>query len=151
MATTNNAPTTAIATTPAPAPKAPAPAPKAAKAATKAAKATKAPKAANSSTAGSTKAATGTKAAKAAAPQAVLYKVGTQPPVRPGTHRAYAQAIATALGKKHRNGFTLAQYRAALVAGVAASTIAPPNGGWAAHNMPTWCAHPNQQWLVPAK
>jgi hypothetical protein len=70
--------------------------------------------------------------------------------VRPGTHRAYAQAVAKALAKVSPKGFTLVAYRAALVAGAAASSIAPPTGGWAAHNMPTWCANPKQAWLVPA-
>lgn len=97
----------------------------------------------------SSKAATGSKAAQAQAPQAPLYKVGTLPPVRPGTHRHYAQQVALNLNKKHRNGFTLLQYRNALVAGAAASSVAPPTGGWAKHNMPTWCA--GQGWLVLAK
>ena len=97
------------------------------------------------------KAASGTAAAKAAAPQQPLYVVGTLPPVRPGTHRAYAQQVALACLKAAPKGFTLVAYRAALVASVAASSIAPPTGGWAAHNMPTWCANPKQAWLVPAK
>ena len=92
----------------------------------------------------------GNAAAKAAAPQAPLFKAGTMPPVRGGTHRAYAQTVAHTLTKKHPKGFTLAQYRAGLVAGAAASSIAPPQQGWAAHNMPTWCANPKQSWLVPA-
>lgn len=91
----------------------------------------------------------GTAKAKAAAPQAPLFSVGAMPPVRPGTHRAYAQAVAHTCAKAHPKGFTLAQYKAALVAGAAASSVAPPRGGWAAHNMPTWCANPNQSWLVP--
>ena len=99
----------------------------------------------------STKPASGTKAAQAAVPQAPLYTVGTMPPVRPGTHRAYAQAVAVQCLKAAPKGFTLVAYRAALVASVAASSIAPPTGGWAAHNMPTWCANPKQAWLVPAK
>ncbi len=92
----------------------------------------------------------GTKAAKQAAPQAPLYVVGVQPPVRPGTHRAYAQAVAVQCLKAAPKGFTLVAYRAALVASAAASSIAPPTGGWAAHNMPTWQANPKQAWLVPA-
>ena len=101
------------------------------------------------STAASTQAAKGTAAAKAAVPQATLYKVGKLPPVRPGTHRAYAQSIAQALAKANSKGFTLAAYRAALVAGAVNSSIAPPNGGWAKHNMPTWAA--GQAWVVPVK
>lgn len=110
-----------------------------------------APQAAASSTAAAVQAPKGTAKAKAQAPQAPLYKVGTLPPVRPGTHRAYAQTVAKELAKAHPKGFTLAQYRAALVAQAEASTIAPPRGGWEAHNMPTWCANPRQAWLVPTK
>ena len=102
-------------------------------------------------TTATTKQATGTAKAKAQAPAAPLFKVGAMQPVRPGTHRAYAQAVATSLTKAKPKGFTLAEFKAALVAGAAASTIAPPRGGWAGHNMPTWMANPAQQWLVPAK
>lgn len=91
----------------------------------------------------------GSKAAQAAAPQAPLFTVGNMPPVREGTHRAYAQTVARSLAKKQPKGFTLADFKAALVAGAAASSIAPPRGGWQAHNMPTWCSNPNQAWLVP--
>lgn len=102
-------------------------------------------------TVATTKAAQGSKAAQQAAPQAPLFTVGAMPPVRPGTHRAYAQQVARTLAKAHAKGFTLAQYKAALVAGAAASSIAPPQGGWQAHNMPTWASNPKQAWLVPAK
>ena len=101
------------------------------------------------STAASTQKGKGTKAAQTAAPQAPLYVVGKLPPVRGGTHRAYAQAVITAMAKANKKGFTLAQYRAALVAGAAASSIAPPRHGWAKHNMPTWVV--GQAWLVLAK
>jgi hypothetical protein len=77
-----------------------------------------------------TQAAQGSKAAQAAVPQAPLYTVGTLPPVRPGTHRAYAQGVFKSLAKSHPKGFTLAQAKAA-------------------HNMPTWASHANQGWLVP--
>ena len=96
-----------------------------------------------------TQAAQGSKAAQAAVPQAPLYTVGNLPPVRPGTHRAYAQGVFKTLAKSHPKGFTLAQAKAALVDGASASTIAPPRHGWAAHNMPTWASHANQGWLVP--
>ena len=102
-------------------------------------------------TVATTKAAQGSKAAQAQAPQAPLFTAGTMPPVRPGTHRAYAQQVARALAKANPKGFTLAQYKAALVDGAAASTIAPPRGGWQAHNMPTWASNPKQAWLVPVK
>lgn len=102
-------------------------------------------------TVATTKAPTGTKAAQASAPQAPLFTAGAMPPVRPGTHRAYAQDVARKLSKANAKGFTLAQYKAALVAGAEASSIAPPRGGWNAHNMPTWASNPKQAWLVPAK
>lgn len=101
------------------------------------------------STAASTKKATGSAKAKAEAVQAPLYMVGSFVPVRPGTHRHYAQEIATKLGKAKPKGFTLLEFRTALIDGEAASTVAAPRGGWKAHNMPTWMANPNQQWLVP--
>lgn len=123
---------------------------------TKAATATKrtAPKATAATGAGTvatTKAAEGTKAEQQATPQAPLFTVGTMPPVRPGTHRAYAQQVARELAKAKPKGFTLAEFKAALVEGEAASTIAAPRGGWKAHNMPTWMSNPKQEWLVPAK
>lgn len=102
-------------------------------------------------TVATTKQAKGSAAAKAAAPQAPLFTAGTMPPVRPGTHRAYAQQVARALAKAKPKGFTLAEYKAALVAGAEASSIAPPRGGWQAHNMPTWASNPKQAWLVPVK
>lgn len=102
-------------------------------------------------TVATTKEAKGSAAAKAQAPQAPLFTAGTMPPVRPGTHRAYAQQVARALAKANPKGFTLAQYKAALVAGAEASSIAPPRGGWQAHNMPTWASNPKQAWLVPVK
>jgi len=114
------------------------------------AKRTTAPAVAAASQPQAVQVATGSKATQAATPQAPLYTVGVQPPVRPGTHRAYAQAVTKVLAKANPKGFTLVAYRAALVAGAAASSIAPPTGGWAAHNMPTWCANPKQAWLVPA-
>lgn len=102
-------------------------------------------------TVATTKAAQGTKAQQAAAPQAPLFTAGTMPPVRPGTHRAYAQDVFRKLAKANPKGFTLAQAKAALVEGEAASSIAAPRGGWAAHNMPTWASNPKQAWLVPVK
>jgi len=102
-------------------------------------------------TVATTKAAQGSKAAQAQAAQAPLFTAGTMPPVRPGTHRAYAQHVVRELSKSKPKGFTLADFRAALVAGAEASSIAPPRQGWNAHNMPTWCANPAQSWLVPVK
>ena len=68
-------------------------------------------------------------------------------PVGQRGHRAFACQVAQACAKAHPGGFTLAQYRAALVASAAASTLPLPKGGWQRHNMPQWCAA--QKWLVP--
>lgn len=69
-------------------------------------------------------------------------------PIGQRGHRAFACQVAQALAKAHPAGFTLAQYRAALVASAAASpTLPTPNGGWQRHNMPQWAAA--QKWLVP--
>lgn len=109
------------------------------------------------------KAATATKAAPAPAPVATapapvtvattapLYTLGPWPVKAQGgnTIRAYAYQVAKALAKAQPQGFTLAQYKAALVANAAGSTMQQPSGGWAGHNMPTWTAHPKQGWLVP--
>lgn len=46
-------------------------------------------------------------------------------PVGQRGHRAFACQVAQALAKAHPNGFTLAQYRAALVASAAASPTLP--------------------------
>lgn len=71
------------------------------------------------------------------------------------TIRAYAYKVAMQLTAAHRKGFTLVQYRKALVAGQVASNKAItgfklPSGGWLAHNMPTWASNPKQAWLVTA-
>ena len=146
MATANTAPT-ATATTgnatkrTAPAPtKGKATAPKAAGAAATAAGSTATPRKA-----------TGSKAAQAAVAQMPKFKFGPWPITRAGTIRFYARGVAQALSKKHRAGFTLAQYRVALIAGQKASSCPLPNGGWAKHNMPTWASHAKQGWLVAAK
>lgn len=68
-------------------------------------------------------------------------------PVGQRGHRAFACQVAQACTKAHPGGFTLAQYRAALVASAAASTLPLPKGGWQRHNMPQWAAA--QKWLVP--
>tara|TARA_R110000851_G_scaffold16046_2_gene52506 strand:+ start:718 stop:1107 length:390 start_codon:yes stop_codon:yes gene_type:complete len=104
-----------------------------------------------SGTVATTQTPVGSKAAQASTPQAPLFTAGTMPPVRPGTHRHYAQQVAVALAKDSKAGFTLAEFKVALVAGAAASSVAPPRGGWAAHNMPTWMANINQSWLVAVK
>lgn len=69
-------------------------------------------------------------------------------PVGQRGHRAFACQVAQACAKAHPAGFTLAQYRAALVASASASTLPLPKGGWQRHNMPQWAAA--QKWLVPA-
>ena len=119
------------------------------KPATTASKRTAAP----ATTSGNTTAAStasGTTAAKAAAPQAALFTLGPWPAVQQGSIRHYAQAVASALSTANPKGFTLAAYKAALVAGSAASTMRQPGGGWQGHNMPTWASNPRQGWLVAA-
>lgn len=96
------------------------------------------------------KVATGTTAAVQAAPKAALFTMGNWPNVRANSIRHYAQCVAQQLTAANPNGFTLAAYRAALVANSAASTMLQPGGGWASHNMPTWCSHVNRGWLAPA-
>lgn len=95
-----------------------------------------------------TQQATGTAAQVAATPQAKLYGMGHWPANQRG-HRGYACGIAKALAASNPNGFTLAAFKVALIGGAAASTMAPPAGGWAAHNMPTWAANPKNSWLLP--
>lgn len=68
-------------------------------------------------------------------------------PVGQRGHRAFACQVAQACAKAHPTGFTLAQYRAALVASAGASSLPLPKGGWQRHNMPQWAAA--QKWLVP--
>lgn len=90
------------------------------------------------------------KGAQAAqAPVAVRYTLGPWPAQQRG-HRAYARAVAASLSKQAgAKGFTLAEFRAALVAQAANSELQPPAGGWEGHNMPTWTAHPKQGWITP--
>jgi len=95
-------------------------------------------------------AASGTAAAKQAAPKAALFMLGHWPNVQQGSIRHYAQQVAATLAQANPKGFTLAAYKAALIASAAASTMRQPGGGWQGHNMPTWAANPRQAWLVPA-
>lgn len=78
-----------------------------------------------------------------------LFTVGAMPPVRDGTFRQVAQDIATRLAKENPAGFSLQQYREALVQ-AGQETGVEPTGGWENHNMPNWASHPDQSWLVPA-
>lgn len=79
-----------------------------------------------------------------------LYTVGTMPPVREGTYRYIAQEVASRLAKEKAEGFTLEQYREALVR-EGQNTGIVPTGGWENHNMPSWASHPDQSWLVPVE
>lgn len=80
---------------------------------------------------------------------APLYTIGAPYQVRGTSSRGYAQAQLAACAKAHPNGFTLAQYRAALVNNLAqVQGTHAPKGGWAKHNMPTWAL--GQGWLKPA-
>jgi hypothetical protein len=78
-----------------------------------------------------------------------LFTVGHLPPARDGTFRKLAQDVAQELAKGHPQGFSLHQYREALVR-AGRETGVEPTGGWEKHNMPTWASHPDQAWLVPA-
>lgn len=78
-----------------------------------------------------------------------LFTVGQLPPVRDGTFRKLAQDVAQELAQAHPKGFSLQQYREALVRSGRETGI-EPTGGWEKHNMPTWASHPDQAWLVPA-
>lgn len=78
-----------------------------------------------------------------------LFTVGAMPPVRDGTFRQVAQDIATRLAEANPAGFSLQQYREALVQ-AGQETGVEPTGGWENHNMPNWASHPDQSWLVPA-
>ncbi|TDQ54497.1 McrB family protein [Phaeovulum veldkampii] len=78
-----------------------------------------------------------------------LFTVGQLPPVRDGTFRKLAQNVAQELAQAHPQGFSLQQYREALVS-AGRETGIEPTGGWEKHNMPTWASHPDQAWLVPA-
>ncbi|GHC36332.1 hypothetical protein GCM10007291_42180 [Gemmobacter nanjingensis] len=78
-----------------------------------------------------------------------LFTLGQLPPVRDGTFRKLAQDVAQELAQAHPQGFSLQQYREALVRSGRETGI-EPTGGWEKHNMPTWASHPDQAWLVPA-
>jgi hypothetical protein len=78
-----------------------------------------------------------------------MFTVGQLPPVRDGTFRKLAQDVALQLAETHPQGFSLNQYREALVSSGRETGI-EPTGGWEKHNMPTWASHPDQAWLVPA-
>mgnify|MGYP001252741245 CR=1 FL=1 len=78
-----------------------------------------------------------------------LFTLGQLPPVRDGTFRKLAQDVAQQLAEEHQQGFSLQQYREALVR-AGRETGIEPTGGWEKHNMPTWASHPDQAWLVPA-
>lgn len=78
-----------------------------------------------------------------------LLTVGVMPPVRDGTFRQVVQDIATRLAEANTAGFSLQQYREALVQ-AGQETGVEPTGGWENHNMPNWTSHPDQSWLVPA-
>lgn len=78
-----------------------------------------------------------------------LFTLGHLPTVRDGTFRKLAQDVAGQLAERHPLGFSLKQYREALVR-AGRETGIEPTGGWESHNIPTWASHPDQGWLVPA-
>lgn len=80
------------------------------------------------------------------------YKMGEFPSnTQKDTHRSFAQDTIRALDKSHKDGFTLLEFRTALVARAKTSKVTPPLHGWETHNMPTWCADDAQKWIVPVK
>jgi hypothetical protein len=79
-----------------------------------------------------------------------LFTVGAMPPVLPGSHRQTAQDVANQLTRENPAGFSLLQYRHALVQ-AGQETGVEPKGGWENHNMPTWASQPKQSWLVPVE
>lgn len=81
-------------------------------------------------------------------PTTPLFTVGTMPSVRDGTFRQIAQDVASRLAERNPDGFSLEQYREALVQ-EGMKTGVEPTGGWEAHNMPSWASHSDQSWLVP--
>lgn len=91
-------------------------------------------------------------------PTGPLYTANPKHPawgkVQPGSHRAYAQAVATTLAAAMPKGFALNQYKAALVGNVLPTAhpqrnVPAPVHGWGKHNMPTWAR--GQGWLVPTQ
>jgi len=78
-----------------------------------------------------------------------LFTLGDLPTVGDGTFRKFAQDVARQLAEYHPLGFSLTQYREALVR-AGRETGIEPMGGWEKHNMPNWASHPDQAWLVPA-
>lgn len=74
--------------------------------------------------------------------------MGKWPEVSDGSYRQMAKDVAIALTQQHPEGFSLQQYRTALIkAGDETGKV--PTGGWETHNMPTWVSHPERGWIVP--
>lgn len=87
-------------------------------------------------------------AAKAEATgQETLYQISKPFKVRESSARGYAQAQLRALAEAHPKGFTIAQYRQALIDNLAGVEGYQPKGGWEKHNMPTWSL--GQDWIAP--
>lgn len=85
-----------------------------------------------------------TKAAPATL-QAPRYVLGPWPVNQQGkgTIRAYMYAVAKALTKANPNGFTVAQYAAALVSQAAGTTYKQPGAGFAMVTTPSGASVPN--------
>lgn len=95
-----------------------------------------------------------------AAPRAPLFTLGAWPAKAMGgnTVRAYCYAVAKALAAANPQGFTLAQYAAALGTNAANSNMRQPATGWVApaggangtaRQHAAWFAAPAQGWLAP--
>jgi 5-methylcytosine-specific restriction protein B len=77
-----------------------------------------------------------------------LFTAGEMPAVHVNSFRHQAQEVILQMTDNHPDGFSLKQYRDALViAGSIRNNV--PTGGWEHHNMPNWVVLPKQRWLVP--
>lgn len=95
-----------------------------------------------------------------AAPQAPKFVLGPWPVKAQGGNsiRAYCYTVAKALTKQHPQGFTVAQYAAALATNAAGSTYKHPSAGWGTQAKPNgnamahanYFANAKQGWLAPA-
>lgn len=93
------------------------------------------------------------------APMAPLFSMGPWPAKAQGGNsiRAYCYNVAKALAKAKPNGFTAAEYAAALAGAQAGSTYKQPSAGWGtvakpngnAHSHANWFTHAKQGWLAP--
>ena len=79
---------------------------------------------------------------------AELFTVGTMPTVRDRSFRHIAKYVAMRLDIENPYGFSLNQYRDALIQEGQKVGVRPTNG-WS--DFPKWASHPKQSWLVPVE